>query len=171
MEYASVLAGEPFSDHPRCVHPALAGCARAVNDRIRDDAVRAQLALLVPDMIAIDERDPRIAAQVVATGLLAVAARSPLPRTAARRLTRASVRTRRPPSRWRAVARWFSAAFTEQGGTVGVRVVRFFDDHALGAGDPERDGKLVDLIRAVVSDCRQLDDARRTERRAGRPVP
>jgi len=37
MEAASWLAGEPWSDHPRSVHPVIASVARRVNDEIDDD--------------------------------------------------------------------------------------------------------------------------------------
>jgi hypothetical protein len=50
MELASMLAGEPFSDSPQSVHPVLASVARAVNDRVADDA-RSRLARLVPMML------------------------------------------------------------------------------------------------------------------------
>ena len=50
MELASDLAGEPWSDHPACVHPVLAAIARAVNDGT-GEAGRARLAALVPAMI------------------------------------------------------------------------------------------------------------------------
>jgi hypothetical protein len=33
MEAASWLAGEPWSDHPHCVHPVIARVARRANDR------------------------------------------------------------------------------------------------------------------------------------------
>ena len=36
MEYVSLLAGEDWSDHPACTHPALAAMARNVNDRLPD---------------------------------------------------------------------------------------------------------------------------------------
>ena len=44
MEYVSLLAGEPWSDHPACTHPVLAAMARAVNDRIPS----ADRHLLIP---------------------------------------------------------------------------------------------------------------------------
>jgi hypothetical protein len=34
MELASMLAGEPFSDRPRCVDPVIAAYLRAFNDRL-----------------------------------------------------------------------------------------------------------------------------------------
>ncbi|MQA96287.1 MAG: hypothetical protein GEV11_17180 [Streptosporangiales bacterium] len=50
MELASVLAGEPWSDHPRCAHPLLAAIARLVNDSVSDGA-RDSLLPLVPEVI------------------------------------------------------------------------------------------------------------------------
>jgi hypothetical protein len=37
MELSSMLAGEPFSDRPRCVCPVIAAFLRAYNDAIDDD--------------------------------------------------------------------------------------------------------------------------------------
>ena len=50
MEFASVLAGERWSDHPSCTHPLLAQLARHVNDRTTD-AGRQELALLIPSIV------------------------------------------------------------------------------------------------------------------------
>jgi hypothetical protein len=36
MELASMLAGEPFSDHPQAVCPVIGSFLRAYNDRIDD---------------------------------------------------------------------------------------------------------------------------------------
>lgn len=36
MELASMLAGEPFSDHPRCVCPVIAAFLRIYNDSVDD---------------------------------------------------------------------------------------------------------------------------------------
>lgn len=59
MEFASYLAGEPWSDHPRCTHPLLAAVARAVNDYSSDRA-RAELAPLIPSVIGLTSDDPRM---------------------------------------------------------------------------------------------------------------
>ncbi len=59
MEFASLLAGERWSDHPRCTHPVLAALARSVNDCTSDDA-RPQLAPLIPAVIGTADDDPRI---------------------------------------------------------------------------------------------------------------
>lgn len=59
MEYASLLAGERWSDHPRCTHPLLGGVARAVNDRTSDEA-RASLVRMIPSVIGLHGDDPRV---------------------------------------------------------------------------------------------------------------
>jgi hypothetical protein len=59
MELASFLAGEPWSDRPKCTHPLLAALARDVNDLIGDEA-RHRIAPLLPDVIGLDSRDPII---------------------------------------------------------------------------------------------------------------
>ena len=59
MEYASFLAGERWSDHPSCTHPALACLARAVNDCTRD-AGRSAIAPLIPSVIGLNEPGERI---------------------------------------------------------------------------------------------------------------
>lgn len=59
MEFASYLAGESWSDHPTCTHPALASLARMVNDCSSDDA-RSRLALLIPSVIGLTGSDKRV---------------------------------------------------------------------------------------------------------------
>lgn len=59
MEYASLLAGEKWSDHPECTHPLLASVARQVNDHTSDDA-RARLVTLIPSVIGLSGDDPKI---------------------------------------------------------------------------------------------------------------
>ena len=59
MEYASFLAGERWSDHPSCTHPALACLARAVNDCTRDSG-RSVIAPLIPSVIGLNEPGERI---------------------------------------------------------------------------------------------------------------
>lgn len=76
MEYASFLAGERWTDHPRCTHPLLAGVARCVNDHISDTA-RPRLVALIPSVIGLGGDDPRvdagIAIRCAATALPVVA--------------------------------------------------------------------------------------------------
>lgn len=64
MEFASLLAGERWSDHPECTHPVLASIARAVNDYTTDES-RASLASLVPEVIGTATDDPHVAPELV----------------------------------------------------------------------------------------------------------
>lgn len=64
MELASLLAGEPWSDHPACVHPVLAAVARVVNDKVGVEG-RDRLAPLVPVMIGTATADAGSSARVV----------------------------------------------------------------------------------------------------------
>lgn len=68
MEIASFLAGDRWSDHPRCTDPALAELARCVNDVLPDSA-RSRLSPMIPSVIGTGQRSgadrSRIAAVVV----------------------------------------------------------------------------------------------------------
>jgi hypothetical protein len=79
MEFASLLAGERWSDHPACTHPLLAAVARHVND-YTSDAGRSRLAQLIPSVIGLTGDDLHIDAEI-ALG----AARLALPVAAAER--------------------------------------------------------------------------------------
>ena len=68
MEMASVLAAEPFTDHPECVPPALALAARLVNDHVAD-SVRQGLVQLLPEMMDGPRTDLR-AGPVIALACL-----------------------------------------------------------------------------------------------------
>ena len=52
MEFASYLAGEKWSDHPSCTHPALATLARLVNDWTSDSG-RSRLSPLIPSVVGL----------------------------------------------------------------------------------------------------------------------
>lgn len=71
MEFASVLAGERWSDHPRCTHPLLAALAREVND-VTSDGDRQQLVGLVPSVVGRtgDEQTWLRVAVAVAAGVI-----------------------------------------------------------------------------------------------------
>ena len=45
-----MLAGEPFSDRPRCISPAIGGLLRAYNDLVDDD-LRQDLYGVVSDVV------------------------------------------------------------------------------------------------------------------------
>lgn len=63
MEMASYLAGERWSDHPRCTHPLLSEVARLVNDLVSDVA-RPRLAGLIPAVIGMTSDDVRMDARI-----------------------------------------------------------------------------------------------------------
>jgi hypothetical protein len=63
MEFASLLAGERWSDHPACTHPLLAAVARHVND-YTSDAGRSWLAELIPSVIGLTGDDLHIDARI-----------------------------------------------------------------------------------------------------------
>jgi hypothetical protein len=63
MEFASLLAGEPWSDHPACTHPLLAAVARHVND-FTSDAGRSRLAEMIPSVIGLNGDDLHVDAQI-----------------------------------------------------------------------------------------------------------
>lgn len=64
MEYASLLAGEPWSDQPKCTHPVVGEVARMVNDAT-SDAARSRLVPLIPSVIGLTSDDPRTSALLV----------------------------------------------------------------------------------------------------------
>ena len=63
MEFASLLAGERWSDHPSCTHPLVAAVARHVND-LTSDAGRGRLAELIPSVIGLTGDDLHIDAEM-----------------------------------------------------------------------------------------------------------
>jgi hypothetical protein len=73
MEFASYLAGERWTDRPRCTHPLLAELAREVNDHV-DDQHRQRLLPLIPSVIGLTSDDPH-----VDVGLALLAASAALP--------------------------------------------------------------------------------------------
>jgi len=60
MEMASYLAGEKWSDHPKCTHPVLASLARCVNDALGDER-RQELAVMIPEVVGLRPDDKRVA--------------------------------------------------------------------------------------------------------------
>lgn len=65
MEMASFLAGERWSDHPKCTHPVLAAAARCVNDAV-DDTTRQRLVVMIPEVVGLNPDDPRVDAALAA---------------------------------------------------------------------------------------------------------
>jgi hypothetical protein len=81
MEFASFLAGEPWSDSPQCTDPLLAHLARAVNDLLPDER-RGEIAPEIPRVVGL-RGDHRVIAPIVAVR----AATAALPIAAAGRQT------------------------------------------------------------------------------------
>ena len=61
MEVTSVLAGERWTDAPRCTHPLLAAVARLVNDELGDERrqVLSQVDMILKDIgkLELDRRE------------------------------------------------------------------------------------------------------------------
>ncbi|MGH3448379.1 MAG: hypothetical protein ACRDP4_12240 [Nocardioidaceae bacterium] len=72
MEMVSYLAGERWSDHPKCTHPLLGELARLVNDNSSEPG-RRRLVPLIPSVIGVDsdalEVDLMIALRAATTAL------------------------------------------------------------------------------------------------------
>ena len=89
MEMASVLANEPWSDHPRCTDPLLAHLARLVNDYTSDDG-RGELAVLIPSVVGL--RGGGLAWSVDLTAAVALNALPDVPEPSQRALAAGLVR-------------------------------------------------------------------------------
>lgn len=70
MEFASYLAGERWSDHPRCTDPVLAQLARGVNDGMSDGR-RGELVELIPRVVSLRGDDRRVGSAVALRAALA----------------------------------------------------------------------------------------------------
>ncbi|CAN5212814.1 hypothetical protein BH24ACT12_BH24ACT12_26930 [soil metagenome] len=186
MEMASYLAGERWSDHPRCTHPLLAQVARAVNDHT-SDAQRSALAPLIPSVIGVTGDDVRLDVNIVRR-----CAQAALPVVSAERqnimavslLSAEAVLNRvagNPPGQLSDPSRWAleQAPLAAQRARrlvdeVGVSV-RGFRRHAARYGVqiavrgiaeacvPDPDRRLRDLLAAVIEDCTPEAAARRAD--------
>lgn len=183
MELASALAGEPWSDHPACVHPVLAAVARAVNDGT-GEAGRARLAALVPTMIGTGGSGASLlagCARVVlccAGAALDHAGAEEPEMTWARETALAVLARQHGGSGGSATAR-LSVALLDRAGLLGV----IYPDRAARQAvlavalvrvpaSAENDRRLIRLL----SDCiacmpKPADTVRRCRGGAGRPVP
>lgn len=77
MEIVSRMAGEAWTDHPTCVHPALGAIARGVFDHTSDDG-KAALLPLAPTLIGTTTVGLEMPARLVAT-CVSTALASPVP--------------------------------------------------------------------------------------------
>lgn len=180
MEWVSVLAGEPWSDHPRCTHPLLAHLARMVNDVVADPA-RQRLVPLLPEVIGLTgpgERWDLELAHLAVVRAVAVAdadQAGPLMAgllTTDRALARVDGRTpgqRRPSTRRLTAAMPEVTAWAEdftaglglpRSGTADLaRAVLDRSVAALARAEGDRDGRLVGLLEDAVETCRTLAGA------------
>lgn len=63
MEFASYLAGERWSDHPACTHPALAALARDIND-LTSDAARQNLVAHIHRVVGLGGSGAEVSAMI-----------------------------------------------------------------------------------------------------------
>ncbi|MFC9917137.1 hypothetical protein [Agromyces binzhouensis] len=179
MEFASFLAGEPWSDRPACTHGTLSHLARLVNDRT-SDAGRARLTALIPSVVGLTSDDP------ILDVLLAVrAAHAALPVAAEERqrsqavgLRSAMVALAGRDDDVSAAARELAESALRSAPAADTWAVRFIDE--VGRGRPrtsvkqcrhvitgavdgiataavgDRDDRLVALLAAAVSDTERF---------------
>lgn len=161
MEYVSVLAGERFSDRPRCTPRVLARLARHANDRLRPEIVggrkrrdvRRDLLPLAPGLI--DTGPARVVRPVVLDHLtsagLAIA-----PRQRALRRVRHRALTHRLGLAGRVRRTWLGARMVLDTPAAFIRV-----RYLLQALPPrERNAAWIGLLTHVVDDLRGVVPSR-----------
>lgn len=179
MEWASLLAGERWSDHPRCTHPLLAHLARAVNDTVAD-AARQRLAPLIPAVIglrsdavrwdleiallvtrrALEVAADRDTAQTLAAGLLtvdrALATVDGRSADALRPSTAAALQAVPDAADW--AERWTARLGVPRSGYRDLSRAAVDRSLILMAGrmGPERDGLLLDVLAGAIEVCARL---------------
>jgi hypothetical protein len=158
MEYVSVLAGVPFTDHPKCTHPALAALARLVNDSIVDEEIRRGLARLAPDLIGVTG-DPRMTHCVIANCLVAATVVQPAsPRAVQRRLARTCARMRhRERQNWWARTRLHCWEVLNPPNATVNSAFQFAVERMRGLAQREKDARLSELLHSAVAECRMLN--------------
>lgn len=168
MEYASVLAGEPFSDQPRCTHPLLAELARMVNDSVSDSG-RQRLLPLVPSVIGRTTDDPRAAALLVERLVAEAEARGVDGPALRWHRRRARIRLRRVAARRPAsplvqrLRELVDFAYREGPASRAVNSIGFT---VSGPPDGRRDDRLTALLVAGIE---VFDELAQQARRTGRP--
>jgi hypothetical protein len=180
MEMASYLAGERWSDHPKCTHPLVATVARLVNDNTSDDH-RSDLAELIPSVIGLKTADPRADARIAlccATAALPIASAKrqnvmAVSVLAAERALAAldgrepgdldsrslAVLDRAPhASAWaREFAGRFRTSADEFHRFAAPQIARMAVQAIAEAAVPDPDERLHDLLAAVISECATMN--------------
>ena len=182
MEMASYLAGERWTDHPSCTHPLVATVARLVNDHTSDDH-RSRLTELIPSVIGLTTDDPRADARIALC-----CATAALPIAAARRqnvmavsvlaaeralaaldgrdpgdLRRTSVEALDHAPHAGAWAREFAGRFHASADDfhrfAAPHIARMAVEAIAEASVPDADGRLYDLLAAVIDECTATSSA------------
>ena len=144
MEYVSVLAGERFSDGPRCTDPMLAALARLVNDATSDSG-RDRLGALAPGLAAAHRSDAPGSAALVLAVLLRVQAAVGRSRRLERDVRRAPRHLLRTPTRERAAPWSWCTDLAHRHGAGRRRLIAAVEATAALAA-PVRDALLYDLL-------------------------
>jgi hypothetical protein len=173
MELASFLAGERWSDHPRCTHPLLAQLAREVNDLVGDEE-RQQLARLIPLVVGRlgDDRtwlalpvavaaapileSPEQTQRVLAAGLLRaeqLCAEAGPDLVATGREARAALDLVPGAVAW--AERFHMGRITPRifTGQCAPTMIRCAADGIVRSGTPDRDARLRALLEAAIAAC------------------
>ena len=176
MEMASYLAGERWSDHPKCTHPLVASVARLVNDNTSDHG-RPRLVALIPCVVGLTSDDPRVDARIAlrcATAALPIApaerqkvmAVSALTSERALALLEARPPTDLQPTTIAALesvpraATWarefvgrFEASADEFRRCAAPHIARMAVESIVESAVPDADDRLHDLLVAVIGEC------------------
>ena len=151
MEYVSVLAGEPWSDRPRCTDRALGELARRVNDDVRREA-RPALGPLAPRLVgavAPDAATEVVIAAVARVGLEYAPGDLVLTRIRRRARVRIAATSR---ARLRAEVRRLGRAVTGAGlGDTYLQLGRVLS----GLPRAERDAARIRALAAATEDVRR----------------
>lgn len=176
MEMASYLAGERWSDHPKCTHPLVASVARLVNDNTSDHG-RARLVGLIPSVVGLTSNDPRVDARIALQCATAALPIAPAERqkvmavsalTSERALASLDARelTDLQPSTITALgsapraATWarefvgrFEASADEFRRCAAPHIARMAVESIVESAVPDADDRLHDLLVAVIAEC------------------
>ncbi len=154
METVSVLAGEPWSDRPRCTHPALSELARMVNDSC-PAAAYPGLARLAPELIGTAAKDARITPALVLICLGALRTHRLAHRPAARAHERWARRRLARASRTGRISRTWIAATESMYRTGPARHAMAGAVYTLGLpGRGSATERLLSLLGEAIAVCR-----------------
>lgn len=148
MEFASILAGEPWSDHPRCTAPVLSEVARQVNDAVGEHT-RQRLLSLIPGLVGAASRDPALTAALAHECASRALALVPTHHRLLSGDGEALHRLARRPKSWRGAARglWLRATAQDFARLTAMTIV---DDSVAVLWSSGDDEALYELLTACV---------------------